>query len=116
MYQNNSLVSLEDIGENGHALRCMTDKPACCRPPYTNGTGQQALGNWFFPNETRVSSAGNQWDFHRNRGHMVVNLNRRRGGGDGVYRCVVPDAMNVTQTIYIGVYTAGTGEWHIQCV
>ena len=116
MYQNNSLVSLEDIGENGHTLRCMTDKPACCRLPYTNGTGKKVLGNWFFPNETKVPSIANQWNFRRTRGRMVVNLNRRRGGANGVYHCVVPDAMNVTQTIYIGVYTSSTGEWHIQCV
>ena len=43
---------------------------------------------------------------------MVVCLNRRRGGVDGIYRCVIPDSMDVTQTIYIGVYTASTGEWH----
>ena len=116
MYQNNSLVSLENIGENGHALRCMTDNPACCRLHSTNGTGRPVVGNWFFPNGTRVLSYDKQWDFHRKRGHRVVNLSRTRGGANGVYRCVVPDAMNVTQTIYIGVYTAGTGEWYIQCV
>ena len=39
---------------------------------------------------------------------MMVQLNRRRGGEDGIYRCEIPDSMNVTQTIYIGVYTADT--------
>ena len=109
-YQNNSLVILEDIGEGDDGLLCMTDISACCRLPYT---GQRALGNWFFSNGTRVPSSGAQWDFHRTRGHMVVLLHRRRGGEDGVYRCVVADAMNVPQTIYIGVYTAETGEHYI---
>ena len=103
-------MSLEDIGEDDEALKCMTDQPACCRPPYTNGSGQQALGNWFFPNGSRVQSSGHQWDFHRTRGKSVVRLQRRRGGVNGIYSCVVPDATNVTQTIYIGVYAASTGE------
>ena len=34
----------------------------------------------------------------------MVRLQRRRGGEEGTYRCVVPDAMNVIQTIYIGVH------------
>ena len=107
-YQNNSCVTLEDIGEGGDALLCVTNLTACCRAPST-GAGS-ALGNWFFPNGTRVLSAGAQWEFHRTRGHMVVALQRTRGGEDGIYRCEIPDLMNVTQTIYIGVYTAGTGE------
>ena len=40
----------------------------------------------------------------------MVRLQRRRGGVNGIYSCVVPDATNVTQTIYIGVYGASTGE------
>ena len=106
---NNSNVTLEDIGEGDDALLCITNQTACCRPPYT-GDMRLALGNWFFPNGTRVPSSGNQWDFHRTRGQMVVLLHRRRGGEEGVYRCEIPDAMNVNQTVYIGVYSASTGE------
>ena len=109
-YQNNSLVILEEIGENGDALTCVTDQPFCCRPPYTSVVGQTALGNWLFPNGTRVLSSGMHWDFHRTRGQMLLRLHRRKGGENGIYHCVIPDATNVTQTIYIGVYTAGTGE------
>ena len=88
----------------------MTDLAYCCRQPYTNGTGKNAIGNWFFPNGTRVPSIGFKWDFHRTRGQNVVLMHRRRGGVHGIYSCVVPDATNVTQTLYIGVYTASTGE------
>ena len=102
-YQNNSLVTLKDIGEGGDALCCVTDLPACCRHPHS----PSALGNWFFPNGTRVPSTGNKWDFHRTRGQMMVCLHRRRDGVDGIYHCEIPDTMGVTQTIYIGVYTAG---------
>ena len=107
-YENNSIVMLEDIGEGGNALVCLTDLTACCRPPYTNS----AMGNWFFPNGTRVPSSGQRWEIHRTRGHMKVLMQRRRGGVTGVYHCVIPDALNVIQTIYIGIYTA-TCEWYM---
>ena len=116
-YQNNSLVTLEDIGEWDDALLCVTDQPLCCRRPYTGEIGS-ALGNWFFPNGTRLFyfypnyTTDTQWDFFRSRGQMIVHMHRRRGGVNGIYHCVIPDAMNVTQTIYIGVYSASTGEWY----
>ena len=97
-------MTLEDIGEADDALLCVTDQPACCRPPFTDSIGQSALGNWFLPNGTRVPTSYIQWDFHRTRGQSVVRLQRRRGGEEGIYSCVIPDAMGVTQTIYIGVY------------
>ena len=106
-YWNNSLVTLENIDEGDDALFCVTDQTACCRPPYWIS----AIGNWYFPNGSRVSSPSTQWDFYRTRGQSVLYLQRRRGGVNGIYSCVVPDAMNVTQTIYLGVYTANTGEW-----
>ena len=108
-YQNNSIVTLEDIGIGGDALLCVTNLTACCRPPYIGENGS-AMGNWFFPNGSRVPSADAQLDFHRTRGQMVVRLNRRRGGEEGIYHCEIPDSVNVKQTIYIGVYSAGTGE------
>ena len=101
MYQNNSIVTLEDIGERDDALLCVTDQTVCCQPPYTTS----AIGNWFFPNGTRVPSSGNEWDFHKTRGLSALLLQRRRGGVTGIYSCVIPDAMNVIQTIYIGMYS-----------
>ena len=99
---------LEDIGEGDDALLCITNQTACCRP---EDTGGPALGNWFFPNGTRVRSSAHRWDFFRTRGQMVVRMNRRRGGEEGIYRCEIPDAMNVTQVKYIRVYSASAGEW-----
>ena len=112
-YQNNSIVTLEDIGEGSDSLLCLTDQTACCRPPYTDGGNRSAIGNWYFPSGTRVPSSGGEQDLHRTRGQMRVLLHRRRGGVEGIYRCEIPDARNVTQTIYIGVYTASTGELDI---
>ena len=108
---NNSLVTLDDIGEgDSDALHCTTDNTSCCQ---LDSIGQKALGNWFFPNGSRVPSSGIQWDFHRTRHHMAVLLHRRRGGEDGVYRCEIPDKEGIVQTTYIGVYTADTGEWYM---
>ena len=107
-YKNNSIVTLEDIGEGDGALLCITNQTACCRYPYS-----VTIGNWYFPNGTRVPGSSIQWDFHRARGQMMVLIHRRRGGEEGIYRCEIPDTMNVTQTIYIGVYSASTGEWSI---
>ena len=107
VYQNNSNVILEDIGEGEDALLCITNQTACCRPPYSGA----ALGNWFFPNGTRVPSAVSKWDFYRSRGQMMVRMNRRRGGVEGIYHCEIPDTLGFTQTIYIEVYSASTGEW-----
>ena len=104
-YQNNSIVILEDIGEGDGVLFCITNYTACCR------SEDGFLGNWFFPNGTKVPSQSGQWDFYRSRDQMVVRLNRKRGGEEGIYRCVIPYAVNVTQTKYIRVYSASTGEW-----
>ena len=72
--------------------------------------GREILGDWYYPNGIGVANSGIQWDFFRNRGPSVVRMHRRRGGVAGIYRCVIPDATGVDQTMYIGVYTAGTGE------
>ena len=114
MYQNNSLVKLEDVGEGVDALLCVTDQLACCGPLYTGAMGV-VRGSWYFPNGTRVPSetdvtSGLLWDFFRTRGQSLVLMHRRRGGVAGIYRCDIPDIVNVTQTIYIGLFTASTGE------
>ena len=97
-------MTVEDIGEGGDALFCVTDFHKCCRPPY--------IGNWFFPNRSRVPSNDNQWDIYRTRGRMMIKLHRRRGGVEGIYRCEIPDAMNIIQTMYIRLYSADTdGEY-----
>ena len=103
-------MALEEIGDNDDtALLCMTNQTACCRSPFTGENGPP-LGNWLFPNGTRVPPKGNQWNMYRNRGPMVIRMYHRRDGEEGIYHCGIPDSMNVTQTIHIGVYNANTGE------
>ena len=113
-YQNNSNVTLEDIGEGDNALLCRTNQSACCTSNFTGTVS--TLGNWYFPNGTSISrkivnvTSEEQRNIYRSRGWMSVGLNHRRGGVEGIYRCEMHESMNVTQTIYIGVYTASTGE------
>ena len=99
-------MNLEDIGEGDKALRCKTDLTRCCN----NLHGGTSLGTWFYPNGSGVPKQEKKWDFHRGRGFMVVVMQRKRGGVNGIYRCKIPDAMNVFQNIYIGVYNTSTGE------
>ena len=53
---NHGFVLLDNIGEGSEALLCLTDLPACCRPPYTDPMGRQALGNWYFLMELELST------------------------------------------------------------
>ena len=121
-YRNNSLVTLDDIGDGGvNGLLCLTDLTECCRSGDTSGRG--ALGEWFYPNETALPNMvpfldgrPNPWDFYRNRDKSIVRMNRRRGGVNGIYRCEIPVSVTpsvVNQNLYIGVYTASTGEWYM---
>ena len=40
-------------------------------------------------------------------------MHRRRGGVEGIYRCEIADTFGFIQIIYIGVYSANTGEWYV---
>ena len=100
-YQNNSLVSLEDIGEGNDALHCKTN---------LTGVNGSVRGDWYFPDGTRVLRTHNDSDIYRTRDQNAVRMNRRRGGEEGIYHCEIPVSMNVNQTIYIGVYNTSTGE------
>ena len=105
---NHGLILLDNIGESSNSLLCLTDNTACCSRAQV--PGGDILGDWYYPNGTGVANSGEMWDFYRNRGPSVVLLHRRRGGVTGIYRCVIPDATGVNQTMFIGAYTASTGE------
>lgn len=113
LYQNNSLVNLEDIGLDDNALLCTTANTECCSR--TESPGGAILGQWFYPNGSAVADRivdvqGDMWEFYRTRGPSIVLLNRRRGGVTGIYGCLIPDTLNTDQPLYIGLYTANTGE------
>ena len=94
-------MSLENIGENDTALLCKTNQTACFSDP---------IGNWFFPNGSKFYIKADQYNLYETGGQMVLRMNHRKGGVEGIYRCEIAVSMNITQTIYIGVYNTSTGE------
>ena len=110
---NHGFVHLDNIGDSSNSLLCLTDNRMCCARDQS--PGRNILGDWYYPNGTGVANNGEMWEFYRSRSQSVVSLNRRRGGVTGIYRCVIPDAAGVDQTMYVGVYTADTGE-RMSCV
>ena len=100
--QNNSRVSIYDIGENEEALLCRTNKPDCCK---INATGE-----FFYPNEVMVPKRMLSPQFYRDRGEGVVRLNKRadleiKGSWppQGLYCCRVPDACGIVQKVCINL-------------
>ena len=110
-YQNNSLVTLEDIGENNASLFCMTNLTACCRPADVKNGSSSA--NWFFPNQIRVPNEKPNSAIYRTRSKSKVQMHRRRGGMEGIYYCEILDSINALQNIYIGVYNTSTGRYKV---
>ena len=96
-YTNNSIISINEIGKNENALKCITDKDNCCR--------SNRLGEWYYPNDLLVpmGMGGGGVDFFRNRDNLgSVNLNRVRDNitsPTGEYCCNVSDASDVSQYV-----------------
>ena len=111
LYGNNSIVTLDEIGEGSATLFCLTNNNDCCRSSDTpRGVGD--IGDWFFPNgNTIYYSSGH---IFRGRGPSVVTLHRRNNAqASGVFRCVVPDASRITQHLFVGVYPVNAGSPNI---
>ena len=106
---NNSLVDFDDIpnvsgaeGAPGDVLNCRTDLQACCND------GLQMLpapvGEWYYPNGTALDFDAGGATFRRNRGLMNVRLWRRATPTErGRFRCELPNAQNVIQTVYVNI-------------
>lgn len=105
--ENGSQVSLQMIGEGDNALVAKTPYTNCCVPPFR-------MGEWYFPNGTRIGPPRDGQSFFRNRGNMVVRLNRRVTDVDdsivyptGWYRCELPDGCGDLTSIYIELGMCG---------
>ena len=105
---NNSIVLLQSIGEgDAGALLCTTDRTACCA-----GTGR--AGEWYYADGRMVPIMGAGEPYYRNRGVMLIRLNRRPNQGlseiySGVYCCEIPDQNNVIQTMCVRAYLTESG-------
>ena len=103
VYANNSVIQITEIGETdpddlNEGLQCITYKMPCCRFSFR-------AGEWYMytPERTIVPGPGTSVNFYRNRGYDdgTVNLNRPSDVmiPTGLFCCVVPDVLNVTQSV-----------------
>ena len=101
---NNSVISLESLGDSNARLFCVTTQPFCCD---TNRSG-----NWFPPSEGSepLDSSPNTLHLYQSWGdNQSIQLNRPSGVNSterGLYRCEVPDRDNITQILYVGIYSS----------
>ena len=105
-YTNNSVVTITDIGTGGAALICTTTRPGCCLT--TDGS------HWYFPDGSTVQRT-ETLPYYRTRTISpqpgTVRLHRNPGATTtGVFRCDIPDASGDLQSLYVGIYTATTGD------
>ena len=91
-YANNAAIAITEVGEGDNAVLCRTDLTTCC----TNNGGETRQGHWIYPNGTLVDNNDSGDDIYRNRGTMVVRLNRRNSATTptGQYCCEVPTMAN----------------------
>ena len=109
LYDNNSIVTLDEIGEDGDALFCLTNKTDCRRASDTPNR-VDVVGHWFFPNGSLVNNKDSGDAIYQGRGPSFVHLQHRNNAQTtGVFRCEVPDASGANQTLYVGVYPANFG-------
>ena len=104
-YTNNSVVNITDIGTDAAALMCTTTNSGCC-----SSVNQET--QWYFPYGTQLSNA-DTLPYYRSRSRSpgAVGLNRIPGATTtGVFYCDIPDASGDLQSLYVGIYTATTGE------
>ena len=103
---NHGYVGISDIGSSDTtALLCHTNGP----PPAGSANSG---GDWFAPNGTRVGGLDSTDvpGFERNRYPMLVRLRRNSGTPDeGIYQCIMHDATETPQTVYVGLYNIGEG-------
>ena len=96
VYTNNSVVTIDAVGENENGLICKTNKQNCC------GNKPNRFGEFYYPNGAKVLIKSSQDGFYRNRGDSLIRLNRRAGtvSPTGRYSCVIPDSSGVDQKIF----------------
>ncbi|CAI8051449.1 Receptor-type tyrosine-protein phosphatase F [Geodia barretti] len=118
-YVDISQVGRPDIG-GGEGVQCITDLATCC-----TSTGGPHLGDWYFPDGSRLQFAGDGGDTFEFRTDKRVDLRRNTNANSptGIYRCDIPtgavhddDDISVRDTVYVGLYTANGGTLTISSI
>ena len=102
---NNTLITLDDIGERERILFCSTDREDCCTNELNIG------GHWFLPNGSKVLSRIDTQPFYIVLGNQTVGLNIMNSSElpIGIYHCEMTDKKNVTHYLYAGIYPENEG-------
>ena len=122
-YTNNSIVTRTDIGTGSSALLCTTTYSPCC------SSGNRDT-QWYFPDGSQVVINADL-PYYRTRYNAyyrtrynpnsrnylgLVQLHRNpQGTTTGTFRCDIPDASGVLQSIYVGIYDSNTGQCRRWC-
>ena len=109
---NNSVIDPNEIEEDDKALICLTNLTDCCRK-IDRSNQSYALGNWHYANGMNIpiKAEHRQGFFYEIRGMSAVRLSREGAGPrnfqvpGGMFRCEVPDAENILQEMFVGIYT-----------
>jgi hypothetical protein len=114
---NHALVSFDQVGSSqngGNSLQCHSDLDSCCEGSNGDGAG----GNWFTPDNERLSSAGSVYVVP---GDKRVDLRRGDSGSvvPGIYRCEIDTVAtgagaSVRESLYVGLYPNGGGRARIE--
>jgi hypothetical protein len=79
-----------------NSLQCITDRMPCCWSIWR-------AGEWYFPNTSYVPPLSQYYTYYRTRGSDgSIHLSRRNDSSvveTGLFCCVVPDAMDISQTV-----------------
>ena len=104
IYPPNVALDLTDIGVDGDSLRCLTPLIPCCRG--SDNPEGRALGGWWFPDGSVVSSKSNGDDISRTRGASSVLLHRTNNvmSPTGVYTCKIPNNSSTTSELHVYLY------------
>ena len=101
-YTTNSVVNITDIGTGSAALLCTTTRAGCCF---------SSDGWWYFPDGSEVERFGATYYRTRSRDPGTIHLHRNPWATTtGVFRCEILDDSGTFQSLYVGIYTATTGE------
>ena len=103
----NGYVAISALGSTEDtALVCRTDQPDCCE-------GDNITGGWFNPNGTMIEfDASSSQGFYSSGGSGGIRLLRGTGiPVEGIYTCRTADGSSTTQTVFVGLYNEGGGEY-----
>ena len=102
MYSNNSVITINDIGQGSDGLFCFTNVTNCCR--YIDGSS--GISDWYFPNYSRVENTHAQM-VSRSRGPRSIILHSDNiFEPNGIYRCQINKS-----NVYFGIYLPNTGNF-----